>query len=427
MHQQERMEITKQVASALVSLQNLDGGIPAGNDGDVSGSWTTAATLLGSLPIVGYTAEIEGMVRYLASSIVVEWDGRGGWPDIRGPVSTMATGQPIQALREWKRCASSIHGPLVVAVEAAIQKGCKWLLVNQSAHSGGWAPEDIGGKQGSPTIMATTSAMAALDSRDPHQGAAMRRGVQFLLAQQDVRSGGWADPPRIGLHRTRQNVADTARAITCLREYGGVRIDSPVIKRGIGYINNAAKEARDLRTEKVSLRVSNSSYETVVNKNTICDIMGVLARSREFHNQIYLTSIKFLLSSVDEDTSLWYLSDSSHRESLTTWPSADWLIALNAVDEHDPRGLRGRLGKAKNAKCRRLLLWSLPIVGVFVGLFLMRNVLSSWWLSLASEDRAFILTGVMMAIILGVFSNALWDAIKATSRRIRESILRKRK
>jgi hypothetical protein len=398
--------------TALVGLRNDDGGIPAGNDGDESGPWTTAATVqalcLSPSPLPEATQRaLPDMATYLVESSVKS-GGLASWPIVTGPSSTMATGAVIRALELARASMESLDTP---QLNDAISGGREWLRTNQVHANGGWCAGENSDTPEDARVLATVHAIEGLKD-DVSPARPLRLAQDFLLRQQDQHDGGWRDPSTVGRRATATTVSDTARAIIALVEYLGLSPESSAIKRGIEYLERQYGVDQGRRTQKVSLRLRRSPAEVVINNNTICDLVGALAAAKAFRSSAYRECLSFLSRTVDDTNRLWPLSDPEHIEPIYTWPSADWLLAIQRASHCDSKTLDRRVGEIRISRATRLSGWIALLAAIVISLVIFRHSWQHGWDSLPEATRSIILVGGVLALGVGFVAAAAWDATK---------------
>jgi hypothetical protein len=428
-HRAKSLQQIQQPLVRLLQLKNPDGGIPAGNDGDESGPWTTAMTLLAACEadlVHQKQKDLLGMVEFLIASYVSAKPTSsgltgvippGGWPIVAGPISTMSTGHCVAALSTIAS-TNLIQGRTLTKIYELISGAHTWLADNQFRSNGGWAVGSQAEQPEDARIIATFYALAAFRGETPQTSAIVRRATQFLMRQQDEVTGGWRDPGVAGSRTPSPTASDTARAITALLNFSALDASSRQITSGIDYLNRAYEKTRTWGIQKVSLRVRNAPGETVVNNNSVCDVVLAMGVSRKTRSHHYEDAIRVLLSTVDPYSGLWLLSDGSENQPITTWPTADWALALLAANRegHLPITISARRAVIR-PRTFRAVSATLVATSAF-SCFLFRARLGELWDALSDTTRSLILTAVILAIGVGFAANALYDAVKAMLRKL---------
>ena len=337
----------KSVHDVMLSLcrtRKRDGGIPAATHDSTSGCWTTAATVHAALEC-GVAQEDPDLVRPMISfllkkSILAPRKSGRGWPLISTrPISTMATGHVVRALKDSLELFSA-DDPVRREIAPAVEEGRRWLAHNQLA-SGGWCAGPKGDGQSAGLIIATRYALDAFKGESAEDSETVRDAVNFLVRQQDYLpkercTGGWKNEALTGEQQAPVSVADTARSIVALIGSGSLAAGSPRIKKGLEYIKKSADGEALWHTVKRSLSLPGVSVpgEVVINDNTVCDVLHAYSLAG-YRRKEYVLAAKFLLESVSKVSGLWHLSDPSSAQPITTWSSADWVIAVSSCLNHD--------------------------------------------------------------------------------------------
>ena len=407
-----------QAIRTLLQQQNSDGGIPAGNVGDESGPWTSSSTLRAAMsPLVLNQLDadrLNDLIEYLISS--QQLDGTevsGGWPMVTGPVSALATSDVLRGLSAaggFYDRPDQDRAQLTAAIDAS----CAWLLANQDPNFGYWTANGPMGPHGGGSLFATASCIEALDLFGEKYSREVVRGAQFIKGLQHPESHGWGDPSTEIGARISPSVSNTARAIVALTNCRQATPSDDFIRAGLAYINRAPDT---LRTEKVSLRYRNSPAEVVINNNTVCDVVVSLAVCDRRRSRRFAQSLIFLWNSFDHVQGTWHLSDRAHTEFITTWPTADWALAILAVAGSSEAKLYGSLTLARARLVAHRLRWVLILAAVLLIGILLRYPLFSLWTSIDATVRQFVLTGIVVTLVVGILAAALWDGVKSVWRR----------
>lgn len=395
--------------STLIAKRNKDGGIPAGNVGDVSGPWTTASTLRAVCQANSISrfeqSELDEVVRYLLGAQQIDKRHKiGGWAMVSGDIAAVATGEAILALRQY----STTKGSATPEITSAIASAAEWLVAAQHKERGYWSDIGIARDLDSSSILATSTASEALASLEPGYRKHALSGLHYIVGLQDPATGGWGAPSPDAGRGSSPTVSDTCRAMTAIQRIAPSGSCEQILSRGAKYLASSRP-----RTQKVSLRYRRGPAEVVINNNSVCDLVGALSLYRKYNFSLqYSRALLFLWNSFDRGRGEWRLSDEGHAEYITTWPTADWALAIEAAAGPENHMLARRLRLAQiRIVIHRVRWWAVAFGGI---LLVLAGVSSGVVTAITIDQKTsdFLWTVVVAGFIVSIAASALWDLAK---------------
>lgn len=402
--------------SWLLSMSNQDGGIAAANPGDPSGPWTTSVAISAIVYGNSDSTVLSGMVNYLLGSQISSAENDGSWPLVSDlNPSTLATADCLRALVAVERAQP--HGVDVTSVAAAKGRAVSWLLTNQLPN-GGW-PEGSKVRGQRDSLFASCSAFMALVGCEAMPAQARQRATNYILSLHDANSGGWRQATVSGIHEQPVTVSDTARTVVCLLSYTDLNADNQIIASGVKFLRRSVRTLGNVRSQKVTTAVYGAG-ESVVNNNSVCDVAIGLAIAERKMRRSLAKVVVFLDSSFDHALGIWNLQDKNHSESITTWPTGDWLLTLAAIRQLLQKPNEATLRKARWILAIPWVVLALAVTGASILGWRNHDVIETSWLALPQNTRTLIVWGVVVALVVGVAAAALWDSTKLLWNKVKE-------
>lgn len=407
---------------AILSFQNIDGGIPATAAEKPSGCWTSADTLEAILVSGIYSkygvGRIKKIVNFLIDSQIGSHEIQANTPKVRSNFkygswslfqgqdpSTMATGHSVTSLylaSTFLEDDPLFHERIVRAVKA----GLEWIERNQN-EDGSWGTQPQSGNAGKEgSIIAIMYAMLPYKyiNFTMQNSSTVQRSVKYLRTKQN-RDGSWSS----GRNKN-GDPSNTARAVTCLIRAG--YNDSSCINRGVSFILNNQIPDRGLwEIEAERFDIEKAPAQLIFNNNTNCDIM-VAFMEADYYGEESVKLFKWLLSSQNDD-GLWYLSSPTKTVAeICTWSTAEWVFAIDFASKK-LIGNKANLFKKEKANLKWLLFLGFAIILVYNTYYTYRENISQWWNSLNEKTRENTFWVIIIGIIVAALGAAIWDWIKS--------------
>lgn len=393
----------------ILSHQNSDFGIPATKPGDPSGCWTTADCLETFLLTSYYPSEYHLKLRQLAMFLLDNQLSNGGWPLVKGGInaSTMATGHAISSLVLFSKLKYK-----KVEINRSIEKGIKWIQNNQN-HDGSWGvePDNDNGKVG--RMIAIFYALRGLFGKGYNydNSRTVSNAINYLLNTK--KDKGWA-----GIMGAEADISNTARAITCLVRSKKFNSKDKIIKSGLKYI---LKNKSKWNIDTESFVSSNAPGETVFNSNTPYDLIEAFCASKYYRKELYSLCSFFVNN--QEDDGKWHLSYKKGKvikeKNITTWSTSEAISALSLAQR---TYLRFLFHKKNNqiSKLWKYIFWMLIAVIIFQFGYIidLHKTIVNFWISLTISKRNYIIYGVLITVLLSIFSNLLTPLIQKKFKKI---------
>lgn len=412
--------------SWLCEVINDDGGIPAGNPGDESGCWTTAATLGASIAVGYYGTHINAMINFLLEQQRKNARDSGGWPlVVAGKPMTVATADCVRALIATRSAGLDIlDNDTSNRIDQAINKGVKWLIKNHDLRTGAWSNESKTKRRFGDSIFATCSAAIALNQARALDVSRRQLIMEYIQRCQDPKSGGFY-PNQRRWDGQATNISDTAKAVLAIKELTPASEVMPTsYHKAQKYLKKQGKSFSNLKSQKISLRLKSAPGETVVNNNTVCDLLIALSSDGCLFSKASAISIIFLENSFDATSNSWRLSDHNHSEEISTWPTADWVLAQAMMRNGSKIPYRWILVISKLRVNTERMLVLIFMCTILLTLFRYHS-LEKGWVELENGPRKQLLSTLVIGIIVSVMAAAFWDTIKYCYHKITDSFLRR--
>lgn len=390
----------------ILSHRNPNGGVPAVSQNDVSGCWTTAEALEFFLTSIYFQKadiyEAKSMLEFLLKTQI---SGQG-WPLVVNSktVSTMATGHSLAALVIAENVFSK-DSDLVSQIQKAMEDAKKWLHEWQNNEDGGWGvePSDPNGRES--RVISTCYALHGYFACDLFfdNSQDVKRGINYLMDISNP-NGGWG-----GKKDSESDPANTARVITALLHSKHLDIDDVIIKKGKKFI---LKSKQLWRIDVESYITSGAPGHTIFHSNTLYDVLVALINCNYFKRDIF-DLINWFIDS-QEDDGRWYLQDKSKtNKDISMWSTSEAISVLDIAQEHyikhTFRNYRNNLPHQWKQVLSLLVIINVLQFSYILGFHLM---ILSIWDGFSDSTKNYIVYGVFLTLLIGIFVNLITPAIR---------------
>jgi Prenyltransferase and squalene oxidase repeat len=398
----------------LATILNDDGGIPAISESDVSGIWTTAEGLEAVLSVPAIPQErftlASRMWALLIETQLAESDHAGAWPLVklgtRG--SAMATGNAITAI---SRCQAYFGARCPDELTAASDRAIAWLTQYQS-EDGGWGVEPSTRPTGAqPRMISTTYAVAGFTAvgYTVETSQVLRKAKHWLLSMRGDNGGfrgGQGHPT---------DPCNTSRAVRALIEMRALTPDDKTVHTALRYLISQKPKGRLWTPTTESFVIEGSSGEVIFNSNTPFDALMALLQA-DPTNPAVIEIVRWYESNQQMNGSWALTPDDPSRSHICTWSTNEALIGLSAYSRDTP-DVSAVISRRERWSKRIIVAVALALLLETLLLLRVNNALVRAWNAIPKAVQTIILLSVILATVVNLFSNTIYDFISRRRRK----------